>query len=105
MDNFKNVDVDKLANIYFDGKVISRNIFLKDGSKKTLGVMLVGEYEFSTVTRELMEIISGKLNLKLKEDNEWKLITNGMQFSIPQNSSFKLEVLELVNYTCSYFKN
>jgi len=105
MDNFKNVDVDKLANIYFDGKVISRNIFLKDGSKKTLGVMLVGEYEFSTVSRELMEIISGKLNLKLKEDNEWKLITNGMQFSIPQNSSFKLEVLELVNYTCSYFKD
>ena len=105
MDNFKNVDVDKLANIYFDGKVISRNIFLKDGSKKTLGVMLVGEYEFSTVSRELMEIISGKLNLKLKEDNEWKLITNGMQFNIPQNSSFKLEVLELVNYTCSYFKD
>ena len=31
MDNYKNVDVDKLANIYFEGKVISRNIFLKDG--------------------------------------------------------------------------
>ena len=34
MDNYQNVDVDKLANIYFEGKVISRNIFLKDGSKK-----------------------------------------------------------------------
>ena len=33
MDNYQNVDVDKLANIYFEGKVISRNIFLKDGSK------------------------------------------------------------------------
>ena len=105
MDNFKNVDVDKLANIYFEGKVISRNIYLKDGSKKTLGIMLVGEYEFNTVTRELMEIISGKLNLKLKDDNEWKLIKNGMQFDIPKNSSFKLEVLELVNYTCSYFED
>ena len=73
MDNFKNVDVDKLANIYFEGKVISRNIYLKDGSKKTLGIMLIGEYEFNTVTRELMEIISGKLKLKLKDDNEWKL--------------------------------
>ena len=103
MDNFKNVDVDKLANIYFEGKVISRNIFLQDGSKKTLGVMLVGEYEFNTVSRELMEIVSGKLNLKLKDDNEWKLITNGMEFNIPKNSSFKLEVLELVNYSCSYF--
>ena len=34
MDNYKNVDVDKLANIYFEGKVIIRNIFLQDGSKK-----------------------------------------------------------------------
>ena len=105
MDNFKNVDVDKLANIYFEGKVISRNIYLKDGSKKTLGIMLVGDYEFNTVTRELMEIISGKIKLKLKDDNEWKLITSGMEFNIPKNSSFKLEVLELVNYTCSYFEN
>ena len=105
MKYFKNVDVDKLANIYYEGKVISRNIFLKDGSKKSLGIMLVGEYEFNTVSRELMEIISGKLNLKLKNDNEWKLFTNGMEFNIPKNSSFKLEVLELVNYTCSYFKD
>ena len=105
MDNFKNVDVDKLANIYFEGNVISRNIYLKDGSKKTLGIMLVGEYEFNTVTRELMEIISGKVKIKLRDDKEWKLITNGMEFNIPKNSSFKLKVLELVNYTCSYFEN
>ena len=105
MDNFKNVDVDKLANIYFEGKVISRNIFLKDGSKKTLGVMLVGEYEFNTVSRELIEITSGKLNVRLKDDIEWKLLTNGMEFNIPKNSSFKLEVLEIVNYTCSYFED
>ena len=105
MDNFKNVDVDKLANIYFKGKVVSGNIYLKDGSKKTLGIMLVGEYEFNTVTRELMEINTGKLKIKRKDDNEWKLITNGMDFNIPKNSSFKLKVLELVNYTCSYFED
>ena len=104
MDNFKNVDVAKLANIYFEGKVVSRNIYLKDGSKKTLGIMLVGEYEFNTVTRELIEIISGKVKIKLEDDNEWKLFTSGMEISIPKNSSFKLEVLELVNYTCSYFE-
>ena len=103
MDNYKNVDVDKLANIYFEGKVVSRNVFLKDGSKKTLGVMLPGEYEFNTESRELMEIISGKLNLKLKDDNDLKLISDGMNFNVPKNSSFKVKVLELVNYTCSYF--
>ena len=105
MENYKNVDVDKLANIYFEGKVVSRNIFLKDGSKKTLGVMLPGEYEFNTESRELMEIISGKLNLKLKDDNDWQLITDGMDFNIPKHSSFKVKVLELVNYTCSYFND
>ena len=33
MQNYINVEVSKLANIYFEGKVISRNIFFKDGSK------------------------------------------------------------------------
>ena len=105
MDNYRNVDVNKLANIYFEGKVISRNIFFKDGSKKTLGVMLPGEYEFKTESRELMKIMSGKLNLKLQNDCDWKLIYDGMDFNIPKNSSFKVKVLELVNYTCSYFDN
>ena len=105
MDNYKNVDVDKLANVYFEGKVISRNVFLKDGSKKTLGVMLPGEYEFNTESRELMEIITGKLNLKIEGNDNWQLITEGMNFDIPRNSSFKLKVLQLVNYTCSYLDN
>ena len=105
MDKFKDVNVDKLANIYFQGNVISRNIFLKDGSRKTLGVMLPGKYEFNTEARELMEIMSGKLNLKLQNDEDWKSIKDGMDFNIPKNSSFKVEVLELVNYTCSYFND
>ena len=103
MDRYENVNVDELANIYFEGNVISRNIFFKDGSRKTLGVMLPGIYEFNTDAKELMEIISGKLNLKLQNFQDWKLIEKGMDFIIPKNSSFKVEVLELVNYTCSYF--
>lgn len=103
MDKFKDVTVDKLANIYFNGNVISRNVFFKDGSRKTLGVMLPGRYEFNTEERELIEIMSGILNLKLQNDDECKLIKDRMGFNIPKNSSFQVEVLELVNYTCSYF--
>ena len=103
MNNYINVEVNKLANIYFDGKVISRNIFLKDGSKKTLGVMLVGEYEFKTKLREVMEITSGKLYFKVEGAGDWQLIEEGMNFNIPKQSSFKVKVLELVNYTCSYY--
>ena len=105
MDKYKNIDVDKLANIYFKGNVISRNIFLQDGSRKTLGVMLPGKYEFNTEARELMEITSGKLNLKIENDKEWTLVKGGMDFNIPKNSTFNVEVLELVNYICSYFED
>ena len=65
--------------------------------------MLPGQYQFKTESRELMEIISGKLHLKLQTDDDWKLIGDSMNFIIPKNSSFKVNVLELVNYTCSYF--
>ena len=105
MDKYIDVNVDKLANIYFDGNVISRNIFLKDGSRKTLGVMLPGRYEFNTESKEFMEIITGKLSLKLQNNEDWKLFNEGMNFNVPKNSSFNVEVLELVNYTCSYFDN
>ena len=102
MDKFTNVDVSKLANIYFDGNVISRNLFFKDGSTKTLGVMLPGKYEFNTNSKELMEIISGKLSLKLQNYDDWKLIEKGMNFNVPKNSSFDVEILQVINYICSY---
>jgi len=104
MNNYTNVEVSKLANIYFEGKVISRNIFLKDGSKKTLGVMFIGEYEFKTTSREVMEIISGELNFKVDGTDNWQLIKEGMSFNVPKKSSFKVKVLELVNYSCSYIE-
>ena len=102
MNNYTNVEVSNLANIYFEGKVISRNIFFNDGSKKTLGVMLAGEYEFKTVSKEVLEIISGKLKFKVEGTDNWQLIKEGMSFNIPKNSSFKVNVIELVNYACSY---
>ena len=40
---------------------------------------------------------------KIEGDQDWRLMTEGMNFNVPHNSSFCLEVLKLVNYTCSYF--
>jgi uncharacterized protein YaiE (UPF0345 family) len=48
MSSFENITLIKAANIYFDGKVSSRTIEFPDGSKKTLGIMMVGDYEFDT---------------------------------------------------------
>ena len=45
MTEFKNVTVVKKANVYFDGKVTSRTVLFADGTKKTLGIMMPGDYE------------------------------------------------------------
>tara|TARA_B110000483_G_scaffold157153_1_gene186551 strand:- start:1423 stop:1734 length:312 start_codon:yes stop_codon:yes gene_type:complete len=100
--NFKNVTVDKISNVYFEGKVTSRNITFDDGSIKTLGLMLKGEYEFNTLQKEIMEITSGELNVLLQDESEWKLYKDGSFFEVPSNSSFKVRVDYETNYCCSY---
>ncbi len=102
MDEFKGVTVVKKANVYFDGKVTSRTIVFGDGSKKTLGVMLPGEYEFNTGDREVMEILSGDLEVLLPGEAGWKKIEGGMSFHVPANSKFGLRVKTLVDYCCSF---
>ena len=103
MNTYNNVNVEKLANIYFEGKVISRTITFSDKTIKTLGVMLPGEYEFKTNSNELMDIISGELSVQLEEETNWNTIKEGMNFNVPKNSSFKVKVLKTTNYSCSYF--
>ena len=66
MKNFENVSVEREGNSYFDGAVTSRTLNFTDGSKKTLGFMLPGDYEFGTAAAELMEITSGTLDVKLQ---------------------------------------
>lgn len=104
MPEFNNVRVIKKANIYFDGKVTSRSIVFPDGSKKTLGIMLPGDYEFNTDAKELMEIISGDLDVSIPGENGWKTIKGGESFEVPANSKFGLKIKTITDYCCSFIK-
>ncbi len=104
MSEFKNVTVVREANIYFDGKVTSRTVLFGDGSKKTLGVMLPGEYEFSTGDKEIMEILVGELEVMLPGASSWKKISGGQSFDVPANSKFTMKVKTLSDYCCSFVK-
>ncbi len=101
---FKQVDLEKRANIYFEGKVTSRTIYLPDGTRKTLGIMLPGKYEFGTAQKELMEIQAGKLDVLLPGSDSWQTIVGGESFEVPADSSFKLQVKEVTDYICSYIE-
>jgi len=102
MPQFDNVSVVKKANVYFDGKVTSRTVLIADGTKKTLGIMMPGEYEFGTDVKEIMEILAGDLKVLLPGETEWKHISGTGEFTVPANAKFKLEVAAVTDYCCSY---
>lgn len=99
---FENVDILLEGNSYFGGAVTSRTVIFKDGSKKTLGFMLPGEYEFGTQNAELMEITSGELEVQLPDSKDFILIKGGSSFNVPADSKFKVKVNSVVDYCCSY---
>ena len=100
--SFKNVDIEIAGNSYFDGAVTSRTVHFSDGSKKTLGFMQIGEYEFGTNEAEFMEITSGDVEVLLPDASEWVRLKSGASFNVPESSSFKIKVHEVTDYCCSY---
>lgn len=102
MSEFKGVTVVKKANIYFNGNVTSRMVIFADGSKKTLGIMLPGEYAFNTEEKEHMEIMSGEMEVLLPGENAWRSVGGGQSFEVTGNAQFKLRVKTLSDYCCSF---
>ena len=104
MPEFNNVTVVKKANVYFDGNVSSRTLRFADGSVKTLGFMLPGEYPFNTADKELMEIIDGDLEVLLPGSDEWQSIKGGESFDVAANAKFTVRINTPVDYCCSFLK-
>ena len=101
MSEIKNATITKAANVYYDGKVTSRTIHLSDGSRQSLGIMFPGEYTFNTNEAEIMEILSGELDIKLPGE-EWKTLKTPETFNVAANSSFDLKIKTLTDYCCIY---
>lgn len=103
MAKFENITIKKEANIYYDGKVTSRSVEFADGEVKSLGIMLPGVYTFGTNEAEIMEIMSGELEVKLPNE-EWKTLNTPESFNVGANASFDVKVKTVTDYCCSYIK-
>lgn len=104
MSEFNNVTVVREANVYFAGKVTSRTVVFEDGTKKTLGFMMAGEYSFDTGVAEVMEILGGEMDVQLPGSTHWQTVQAGESFDVPANSSFNLVVKAFADYCCSYIE-
>ena len=102
MNTFQNVAIKRTANIYFDGNVTSRAVTFPSGEKKTLGIMMPGEYHFGTEKKELMEIRAGNVEVLLPGQDQWQTFGTGTSFEVPANSGFDIKVTAITDYCCSY---
>ena len=97
MSEFENVTIVKKANVYLDGKVTSRTILFPDGAKKSLGLLHPGEYELKAVDREVMDIMSGDMDVLLPGESEWQTVKGGDSFGIPAGEKFSMRVREITD--------
>lgn len=89
------------TNEYFDGKVKSI-AFETDEGPATIGVMAAGDYEFGTSQQEIMQVVSGKLTVKLPGSDSWKDYAPGEKFIVDANQKFQLQVAGDSAYLCLY---
>src|SRR5215475_11273812 len=100
---FDDVSVVTKANVYFDGKVVSHTILLKNGAKKTLGVIHPGSFHFTTAASERMDIVAGTCRVRLADTEAWKTYEAGSGFDVPEQSAFDIAVdAGLAEYVCSF---
>ncbi|MGB2907877.1 MAG: pyrimidine/purine nucleoside phosphorylase [Candidatus Aminicenantaceae bacterium] len=89
------------VNEYFDGKVKSL-AFETDEGPATIGVMDAGEYEFGTSTVEIMQVVSGSMEVKLPGSGEWQTFRAGDSFRVEADQKFQLRLISAAAYLCLY---
>lgn len=102
MSQFDNVSIVKKANVYFDGKCVSHTVLFPDGTRKTVGVIFPSKLTFNTGAPEVMELNAGVCKVQLAGENEWKTYRAGQSFSVPGNSGFEIETIEMLDYICHF---
>src|SRR3712207_5291254 len=65
------VSVTTRANVYFEGKCVSHNLQLADGSRKCVGVILPATLTFNTGAPEVMECVAGSCEYRLAGTDGW----------------------------------
>lgn len=99
-ETFEDATVTKQANVYYDGGVTSRTLVTEDGTRRTLGIMHPGDYEFETDSDEHIDVYAGRLRVTI--DEETSVYEAGDSFVVPADTTFDVEVEDLVDYCCTY---
>lgn len=90
------------ANVYWDGRVTSRTCYRQDGSKFTLGIITAGIYTFGVGDREVVQLISGEVDVLLPGTSAWQHVAAPETFEVIANSSYQIRTYGVAEYLCDY---
>ena len=99
-ERFEDATVETRANVYYDGRVTSRELRTADGDRYTLGIVLPGTYEFETDGRETIEILAGSGTIDRTDGAV--AFDAGDVVTVPADTSFEFVADDVVDYCCSY---
>ncbi len=88
------------VNEYVEGRVKSLGADFA-GEYFTAGVILPGQYQFSTEKEEHIKVTLGELKIQLPQ-GEWKKVFQGETVVVPPKVEFQLQVDKKVSYICFY---
>lgn len=89
------------ANVFFDGKCVSHTVFLPDGSRKSLGVILPSTLRFDVSTREVMEVTEGTAFVSLGGAPEQPYAA-GSSWEVAAGSYFVVRAEAPLHYVCHF---
>ncbi len=96
------VSVKTEASVFFDGKCVSHQLTLPDGTRKSVGVILPATLTFNTGAPEIMECVAGSCEYKLAGAEAWLKSVAGEKFSVPGNARFEIRVADAYHYICHF---
>jgi uncharacterized protein YaiE (UPF0345 family) len=98
---FSNVRVPAKANVFFDGKCVSHTVFLPDGSRKSVGVLLPSTLRFDVSTPERMEVVDGTAHVSIAGGSE-QAFGPGTSWTVDAGSYFVVRSEAPVHYICHF---
>ncbi|MBN1196323.1 MAG: DUF1255 family protein [Candidatus Aminicenantes bacterium] len=87
-------------NTYFDGRVMSLGPEMET-DRFTVGVMEPGEFTFGTTSIEIMEVITGAMDVALP-DGSRRMVGRHESFTVPAGVEFHVSISVPTAYLCSY---
>lgn len=104
-DLIRDVDIESKACVYFDGKIVARMCYRKDGSRFAVGVVTPGCYTFEVGDREVVHVTAGEVEILMPGEKDWERVVAPGVYRPVANSQYQVKTEGIAEYLCEYFKD